>query len=162
MSDDKINIFVLDKLIDLALAADDQEDMKTALIQCQHALKAASKAAISAGNRKERAERVFDVLGFDEVAAYGRKATGHLVCIYILNRMHKDGKERPSQIYYDAIANKLGVEVRVVRRYWNDNKDHYSRRPDTPMFTDEKDTDAHVLEMIKFAYRQEGQRLVKK
>ena len=161
MSDDKINIFVLDKLIDLALAADDQEDMKTALIQCQHALKAASKAAISAGNRKERAERVFDVLGFDEVAAYGRKATGHLVCIYILNRMHKDGKERPSQIYYDAIANNLGVEVRVVQRYWNAGKEFFTR-PYTPRYTDKKDTDAHVLELIKFAYRQEGQRLVKK
>jgi len=162
MSDDNFCMWELQQQINLALATDDQEEMTEALIQCQHALREANKAALAAGNRKERAERVFDLLGFDKVAAYGRKGTGHLVCIYILNRMHKDGKERPSQIYYDAIANKLGVEVRVVRRYWNDNKDHYSGRPYTPMFTDKKDPDAHVLEMIKFAYRQEGQRLVKK
>ena len=161
MSDDNFCMWELQQQINLALATDDQEEMTEALIQCQHALREANKAALAAGNRKERAERVFDLLGFDKVAAYGRKGTGHLVCIYILNRMHKDGKERPSQIYYDAIANNLGVEVRVVQRYWNAGKEFFTR-PYTPRYTDKKDTDAHLLELIKFAYRQEGQRLVKK
>ena len=162
MSADNIDMAALRQKVFGAQYTDDPKKMKEALKEVHFALVTAEYHACSSGTRKERAERVFDFLGFDEIAAEGKKDTGEAICEYILYRMQKDKRDRPTQAYYDDVAHKICVDPRVVQRYWSDNQARFVRPFPQDLGPDIPDPQAHLLEQIRLCYKNEGQRLTKK
>ena len=158
---DKVDFAALKQKLFDAKYSYDPNEMCEALQECHLMLMLAEQHACKAGTRQERAERVFDFLGFDEIAAQGHTKTGGAICCYILYRMQKDGRDKPTQTYYDTIANKIHRDERTVRKYWSANQARFAR-PLSMKFSGIPDPEAYLLEQIRLCFKQEGQRLVKK
>ena len=160
MSADDIDMAALLNELSTARDSGNMETMQDALDDIYWILKVAELTARREGTRKERAERVFDFLGFDELAAEGKQVTGEMICHYIHYRMQKDKRDKPTQAYYDEVAHEIQVHPRVVQRYWSDN--YYCLDRHAEFEGDTKNLRKGLLGSIKRAYKNEGQRLTKK
>ena len=74
--------------------SNDMDEMRDALTQASDFIRKGVAEAMTAGTRTERAERIFDALGFSDIADAGKQTTAMFVCEYLYQRMDQDGRTR--------------------------------------------------------------------
>ena len=132
--------------------SNDMDEMREALTQASDFIRKGVAEAMSAGTRAERAERIFDALGYSDIADDGKQTTAMFVCEYLNQRMDQDGRTRCKTEYYEDMAGALDRDISVVQGIWREYRDSH-KRIDLGIST------AELLDLARHSLDQQGQRL---
>lgn len=132
--------------------SNDMDEMRDALTQASDFIRKGVAEAMTAGTRTERAERLFDALGFSDIADAGKQTTAMFVCEYLYQRMDQDGRTRCKTEYYEDVADKLDRDMTVIQSIWREYRDHHVRLKMNI-------SPSELLDLARYSFDQQGQRL---
>ena len=130
--------------------SNDMDEMRNALTQASDFIRKGVAEAMHGGTRAERAERIFDALGYSDIADDGKRTTAIFVCEYLYQRMEQDGRTRCKTEYYEDMAGALDRDISVVQGIWREHRDSHKRIGVST---------ADLLDLARHSLDQQGQRL---
>ena len=146
-----------------AQKSDDVDKMRKALDKAITFINEGVAEAVNGGTRDQRARRIFDALGYSEIADEGKQTTAMFVCAYLNQRMAQDKRTRCKTEYYEDLAGALDRDITVVQAIWREYRDVVGPDSHKRIAGNDKElSNQELLEGARQAFSQQGQRLLGK